>query len=201
MARIKTHSVLLTLLALLFAVSPASAAPRNGSEKNKAVARRVFDEIFNQGRFEVAEEIYASNFVNHAFHRDAGFKEDQDAARGWKLAFPDLKMTVLKEIAEGDLVTVLYTGTGTNTGAGNGLPATGRKMEVRGITIWRIVNGKITEEWSEFDQLPIMKQLGLLPTRQSRNQDQLPPPRAALKQNQPPRSKRASKTPPTRPTG
>jgi steroid delta-isomerase-like uncharacterized protein len=168
MARIKTHSVLLTLLALLFAVSPASAAPRNVLEKNKAVARRVFDEIFNRGRFEVADEIYASNFVNHVFHRDAGLKdaglkEDQDAARGWKLAFPDLKMTVLKEIAEGDLVTVLYTGTGTNTGAGNGLPATGRKMEVRGITIWRIVNGKITEEWSEFDQLPIMKQLGLLP--------------------------------------
>ncbi|MGB8733819.1 MAG: ester cyclase, partial [Candidatus Sulfotelmatobacter sp.] len=81
---------------------PASAAPPNALEKNKAVARRVFDEIFNQGRFEVADEIYATNFVNHGVHRDAGLKEDQDAARGWKLAFPDLKMTVLKEIAEGD---------------------------------------------------------------------------------------------------
>jgi predicted ester cyclase len=132
-------------------------------EKNKAVAHRVFDEIFNQGRFEVADEIYARNFVNHGIHRDAGLKEDQDAARGWKLAFPDLRMTVLKEIAEGDLVTVLYSVTGTNTGEGNGLPATGRKIEGRGITIWRIVNGQITEEWSEFDQLRFMKELGLLP--------------------------------------
>jgi len=161
-ARIKAHSVFFTLIALLFAISPASAAPRPELEKNKAVARRVFDEIFNQGKFEVADEIYAEDFVNHGVHRDVALKEDQDAARGWKLAFPDGKMTVLKEIAEGDLVTVLYTGTGTNTGEGNGLPATGKKIEARGITIWRIVNGKITEEWSEFDRLGIMKDLGLL---------------------------------------
>ena len=163
MARINAHSALLTLLALLFAVLPASAAPRGELEKNKAVAHRVFEEIFNQDRFQVADEIYARDFVNHGVHRDFGLKEDQAAARGWKLAFPDLKMTVLKEIAEGDLITVLYAGTGTNTGEGNGLPATGKKIKGRGITIWRIVNGKITEEWSEFDQFGIMKDLGLLP--------------------------------------
>ena len=163
MTRIKAHSVFLTLLALLFAGLPASATPRPELEKNKAIARRVFEEIFNQGKFEVADEIYAKDFVNHGVHRDVGLKEDQDAARGWKLAFPDGKMTVLKEIAEGDLVTVLYTGTGTNTGEGNGLPATGKKIQARGITIWRIVNGKITEEWSEFDRLGIMQGLGLLP--------------------------------------
>lgn len=163
MTRTNAHSVFLALLALLLTSLPASAAPRAELERNKAVARRVFDEIFNQGRFEVADEIYAKDFVNHGVHRDVGLKEDQDATRGWKLAFPDLKMTVLKEIAEGDLVTVLYAGTGTNTGEGNGLPATGKKIEGRGITIWRIVNGKITEEWSEFDQLRIMKDLGLLP--------------------------------------
>jgi len=127
------------------------------------VARRVFEEILSQGRFQVADEIYAKDFVNHGARRDINLKEDQDAARGWKLAFPDLKMTVLKEIAEGDLVTVLWTGTGTNTGQGNGLPATGKKMQARGITILRIVNGKISEEWSAYDQLRIMKDLGLLP--------------------------------------
>ncbi len=163
MSRLKAHCVFLPLLALLFVVLPALAAPRSDVQRNKAVARRVFDEIFNQGRFEVANEIYAKDFVNHGVHRDVGLKEDQDAARGWKLAFPDLKMTVVKEIAEGDLVTVLYEGTGTNTGEGNGLPATGKKIKGRGITIWRIVKGQITEEWSEFDQLRIMKDLGLLP--------------------------------------
>jgi predicted ester cyclase len=163
MPRPKADRVFFILLGLLFAVLPVSAAPRSELERNKAVARRVFDEIFNQGKFEVADEIYARGFVNHGAHRDVGLKEDQEAARGWKLAFPDGKMTVLKEIAEGNLVTVLYTGTGTNTGEGNGLPATGKKTEIRGITIWRIVNGKITEEWSSFDELQMMKDLGLLP--------------------------------------
>jgi predicted ester cyclase len=72
-------------------------------------------------------------------------------------------MTVLQEIAEGDLVTVLWTGSGTNTGEGNGLPATGKSGRLRGLTIWRIVNGKITEEWSAFDRLSMMQKLGLLP--------------------------------------
>jgi len=150
---------LLTLFLCAF-VSSGFAAD---AARNKAVARRVFEEIFNQGKFEVAEEIYAKDFINHGVTRDVGLKEDQEAARGWKRAFPDLKMTVVKEIAEGDLVTVLWTGTGTNTGEGNGLPATGKKLQGRGITIWRIKKGKIVEEWSEFDQLRIMKQLGLLP--------------------------------------
>jgi len=129
---------------------------------NKAIARRVFDEIFNQGKFEVADGIYAKDFVNHGVSRDIGLKEDQEAARGWKLAFPDLKTSVVMEIAEGDLVSVLWTATGTNTGEGNGLPATGKPVHARGITIWRFANGKIVEEWSEFDQLRIMKELGLI---------------------------------------
>ena len=152
----------LFVLIFFFIAAPA-AFSADVAGRNKAIARRVFEEIFNQGKFEVAEEIYAKDFVNHGVSRDASLKEDQDAARGWKQAFPDLHMTVVKEIAEGDLVTVLWTGTGTNTGEGNGLPATGKKMQGRGITIWRIKKGKIVEEWSEFDQLRIMKQLGLLP--------------------------------------
>jgi predicted ester cyclase len=59
------------------------------------------------------------------------------------------------------LVTIYWIARGTNTGAGNGLPATGKKAELAGITIWRIVDGKIKEEWSAFDQLSLMQQLGL----------------------------------------
>jgi len=147
----------------LSAIYPASSLwAGDALEANKAVAKRVFEEIFNQGRFEVANEIYSPSFVNHGHHhRDIGLKQDQDAARGWKSAFPDLKMTVSLAVAEGDLVAVLWTGTGTNTGERNGIPATGQKGELRGITIWRIQDGRITEEWSEFDQLDILKQLKL----------------------------------------
>ena len=157
----KTIAALFLISCFGVLIFPAEAS--NLQNKNKAVARRVFDEILSQGKFDVADQLYAKDFVNHGLHRDASLKEDQEAARGWRLAFPDLKMTVVQEIAEGHLVTVLWIASGTNTGEGNGLPATGKKMEVRGITIWRIVNGKITEEWSAFDQLPVMKDLGLLP--------------------------------------
>lgn len=132
-------------------------------EQNKAIATRAFEEILSKGRFELAEQLYAKDFVNHGIHRDATLEEDQTALKGWHQAFSDIVVTVEKLMAEGDLVTVYWIARGTNTGTGNGLPATGKRVELAGITIWRIVDGKIKEEWSAFDQLSMMKQLGLLP--------------------------------------
>ena len=131
-------------------------------EQNKALAKRAFEELLSKGRFELAEQLYAKDFVNHGIHRDISFDEDQAALKGWHEAFPDVVIVPEKLIAEGDLVTIYWIARGTNTGAGNGLPATGKKVEQSGITIWRIVNGKIKEEWSAFDQLSLMQQLGLL---------------------------------------
>jgi len=133
------------------------------AEKNKAIARRVFTEIFNQGKFEAANEIYAPDFVNHGQTRDIGLKEDQDAAREWRQAIPDLVMTVDQILAEGDLVAVLWSGKRTNSSTSNGLPATGKDIHARGITIWRVADGKLKEEWSAFDELRLRQQLGLLP--------------------------------------
>ncbi len=132
-------------------------------EQNKAIARRAFEEILSGGRFELAAQLYAKDFINHGIHRDAGLEEDQAALKGWHQAFSDITIVPEKLIAEEDLVTIYWIARGTNTGAGNGLPATGKKAELAGITIWRIVDGKIKEEWSAFDQLSMMQQLGLLP--------------------------------------
>src|SRR5215813_2802188 len=132
-------------------------------EQNKATAKRAFEEILSRGRYELAEQLYAKDFVNHGLHSNATLEEDQTALKGWHAAFPDIVVVPEKLIAEGDLVTVYWIARGTNTGTGNGLPATGKKAELAGITIWRIVDGKIKEEWSAFDQLSMMQQLGLLP--------------------------------------
>ena len=136
------------------------------TEQNKAIARRAFEEILNKGDFELAKQLYAKDFVNHGIHRDASLEEDQAALKGWHQAFPDVVIAPEKLIAEDDLVTVYWIARGTNTGTGNGLPATGKKAELSGITIWRIVDGKIKEEWSAFDQLSMMQQLGLLPIKE-----------------------------------
>ncbi len=132
-------------------------------EQNKAIAKRAFEEVLSGGRFELAEQLYAKDFVNHGIHRDATLEEDQAALKGWHQAFSDITIVPEKLIAEGDLVAIYWIARGTNTGTGNGLPATGKKGELAGITIWRIVDGKIREEWSAFDQLSMMQQLGLLP--------------------------------------
>ena len=120
--------------------------------RNKAVAMRVFDEIFNQGKFQVADEIYAPDFQNHGLYRSVDLKTDQEAVHAEKKAFPDLRMSVQEMVAEGDKVAVLWTFQGTHTGSGyEGLPPTGTKVEIRGITIWRIVDGRIVEEWTSFN--------------------------------------------------
>lgn len=125
---------------------------KNGA-RNKAVAMRVFEEIFNQGKFQVADEIYAQDFRNHGLHRSIDLKEDQGWVHAEKKAFPDLRLSVQQMVAEGDKVAVLWTFQGTHTGSGyEGLPATGTRVEVRGITIWRIVDGRIVEEWSSFSE-------------------------------------------------
>jgi steroid delta-isomerase-like uncharacterized protein len=159
-----------TLLLVFMILAPVGAAlavdrvpplPDEASQqaRNKVIAGRVFEEIFNQGKFQVADEIYARDFVNHGLHRNADLQKDQAAVRGEKKAFPDLKMTVNLMVAEGDLVTVVWTFRGTNTAAGYGLPfPTGAKVELRGITVWRIVDGRIREEWTAFDQLQVARQ-------------------------------------------
>src|SRR5215467_15051467 len=144
---------------LLFA---SFACASSLQEQNKALAKRAFEELLSKGKFELAEQLYAKDFVNHGIHRDISFDEDQAALRGWHQAFPDLVIVPEKLIAEGDLVTIYWIARGTNTGTGNGLPATGKKGELSGITIWRIIDDKIKEEWSAFDQLSMMRQLGLL---------------------------------------
>ena len=159
----KILTALITCSFLLVSIACASSL----QEQNKALAKRAFEELLSKGRFELAEELYAKDFVNHGIHRDISLAEDQAALKGWHQAFSDLSIAPEKLIADGDLVAVYWIARGTNTGAGNGLPATGKKVEQSGITIWRIVDGKIKEEWSAFDQISMMQQLGLLDQKET----------------------------------
>src|SRR4029450_11481002 len=105
-------------------------------EQNKATAKRAFDKILSAGRYELAEQLYAKDFVNHGIRSNSSLEQDQIALKGWHAAFPDIVIVPEKLIAEDDLVTIYWTARGTNTGTGNVLPATGKKAELAGITIW-----------------------------------------------------------------
>ena len=164
MARIKARIVYAVLLASSL-VAPLSAAPdpRQNIEQNKAVARKLFDVALNQDNWEVYNEIHSKDFVAHAGRHGVDLAEDLQAAKNWRLAFPDGRYSINRVVAEGDFVVVQFTGRGTNTGPWHGLPATGKPLEIPGIGIYRIVEGKIVEEWVEYNMLSILKQLGLAP--------------------------------------
>jgi predicted ester cyclase len=152
-----------TLAAL--AVTATFGKPDRAAQ-NKEVVRKVFTDILSQGKFELAPQLYAKDFANHGATKDIGLDESQASDRGWRAAFPDLQMTIEQEIAQGDYVTVVWRGRGTNTGTGNGLNATGKKADGRGISIFRLADGKIKEEWTEYSGVLILQQLGLMPSRQ-----------------------------------
>lgn len=145
----------------------ANADPDSGKEtRNTALARRVFEEGLNQGIFTVP---YADDFVGHGAAGNFTHADGLAEAKGWRSAFPDLRMTVEQTVAEGNFVSLRWTARGTNTGAGNGLQPTGRRVEVSGMVMFRFESGKLAEEWPSGDNLGLMRQLGLLPAAKAAN--------------------------------
>jgi predicted ester cyclase len=79
--------------------------------------------------------------------------------------FPDFKQEIVELLAEGDRVVMRFRASGSHTGAPlMGMPPSGRKFEIGGISIFRVVNGKIVEHWAFEDQLGLLQQVGLLPS-------------------------------------
>lgn len=149
----------------LTGVLPCGAATADGvhpstPEQNKSLARRVYEEGLNQGRFDVP---YTPDFVGHGGARTFTHAQGMAEAKGWRDAFPDLNMRIDLMVAENDMVAVRWTATGTNTGTGNGIPATGRSVETHGTTMFRMADGRIAEEWTCANSLGLMRQLGMLP--------------------------------------
>ena len=139
-------------------------------EENKAVVRREFEEIFNhRGNLDAAEEIYAPNYVGHepAFGDIQGVESAKQFAATYRQAFPDLQSTIEDQVAEGDKVVTRFTSRGTHQGESEDFgPPTGNRIEVTGITIEQFADGKIVEDWTNFDALGLLQQLGLVPEQQ-----------------------------------
>ncbi len=136
------------------------------SEENKALARRFYEEVFNQENLEVADEIAAQDHVNH----DPTLPDVPSGPEGLKQivnlyhsAFPDANITVEDQIAEGDKVVNRWTGRGTHQGELMGVPPSGNRVEVSGMDVMRISAGKIAETWSQYDAMGMMQQIGAVP--------------------------------------
>ena len=135
------------------------------SKKNEELIRRWFEEVWNKGRVEAIDEMFAADGVAHGLSGDkhnpvrgtAAFKSFHQNFRG---AFPDIKVTVVDTVTEGDKVAALCEVRATHAGGTLGFAATHKPMEITGITICRIRDGKIAEASNVFDFLSMYRQLG-----------------------------------------
>jgi steroid delta-isomerase-like uncharacterized protein len=137
------------------------------SEKNKALAARIPLEAFNQGKLEVIDEVVADNSVDHG-ELPPGMPPGKEGIKllikSLRSAFPDFKIKIDLQVAEGDLVVQRATTTGTMKGAFAGMAPSGKTATWEAIHITRIKDGKVVEHWQVQDQLGMLQQLGLMPT-------------------------------------
>jgi steroid delta-isomerase-like uncharacterized protein len=132
----------------------------------KAIARRELEEIFNDGNLDVADEIIADDFVGYdpaQSEPTRGPEGLKQAAAGYRAAFSDLTCTVDEQVAEGDTVVTRWTARGTHDGELFGIAPTGKQATVTGISIERVVDGKIAEGHTVWDTFGLMQQLGAIP--------------------------------------
>lgn len=130
------------------------------SEQNKALFRRVTEEIWDAKNPDLIGEIYAEDSVLHTpigdFNGLEGYREIYDI---YTSAFPDCKFDIGNVLAEGDKVMFQYTFNGTHKGELMEIAPTDAEVSVMGIALGRIAGGKIVEEWAVWDQYGLIQQL------------------------------------------
>jgi len=135
------------------------------SEENKAIFRRLLEEFWVKGKLDVADELLAPDFVYHESCAEEpidleAYKQD---VMGYVSSCSDIQATVEDIVAEGDKVAVRYTWSGIHNGGLLGAPPTDKRLTIRLISILRIADGKIVDEWDMYDSLDMNRQLGLIP--------------------------------------
>jgi len=137
------------------------------SAENKKLIQRWFEDVWNRGRSEAIDELFAADGIAHGLSDDG-----EDPMRGpadfklfhskFKEAFPDMVVTVDDMIAEGDKVAARCSVKGKHAGDSLGFAATQAPVDFAGITIVRIKNGQIVEAWNHFDFMKMYRQLGTI---------------------------------------
>jgi len=134
------------------------------TEAAKAVVRRNTEEVQSRGKFDVFEELFADDFVDHT--PQPGMTPNKDGVRDLyhrlRVAFPDFRADIHWQAADGELVTTYKTYHGTHQGMFLGVAPTGRKIHFETVDVMRVHNGKITDHWGVGNLFSLMQQLGIL---------------------------------------
>jgi steroid delta-isomerase-like uncharacterized protein len=133
--------------------------------QNETLVRRFFDEMCNQRKLNVADELFASN---HAYHdpqapTGPGPEGVKQVISTYQTAIPDAHWHVLETIIADNIIVTRWKGTGTHKKELNGIPPTGKSVSVEGTWIHRCKNGQIVESFNAWDTLGMLQQLGVVP--------------------------------------
>jgi steroid delta-isomerase-like uncharacterized protein len=148
---------------LLGSVLVGCSKRQNRIEYNVSLGRKVFQEIYGEGKVGLIDELYEEDFVDDSPGGGKGRDLIKQAVEAFHHAFPDLCIEIEDAFGVDDKVVVRYTAHGTQTGTYYDIPASGKTVAVRGITIFELVNRKIKTEWTEYDRLGVIRQIGALP--------------------------------------
>jgi len=176
-----TRNISLLFTCILFTVLSSISQVSADTEANKAIVNRLFAEVFNQGKMDLADELIAPYFIQHTAGKMGakGIEGYKELVGSLRIAFPDLEVTVEDMIGEDNMVSTRQTYTGKHQGDLQGISHTGIEAVFTGICTFRIADGKITEGWTEYDLLGLMLQLGVVepspgyPYMQRRGEDLL----------------------------
>ena len=138
------------------------------SAANKEVVRRAFEEPWRN--LDVLDELVSGDYVGYdpALPEPVrGTQGAKDNVNQYRSAFEGAQITVKEQIGEGDLVATRWEGRGRHTGEIMGIGPTGNDVVVSGLTLSRLANGKIVEEWTNWDTLGMLQQIGAVPTAAS----------------------------------
>ncbi len=133
------------------------------NQDNKTIVRGFIDALFTDGDLGATDTFLSPDFVNH--DPPIGLPPDADGMRTagamFREAFPDWHSELHALVAEDDIVVERFTASGTHRGELMGVAPTGKPVELEGINIFRVRDGKITERWGRLDELGLFRQLGL----------------------------------------
>ncbi len=135
------------------------------TEENKSIFRRYVEELGNEGKLELADEIF-DRYLAHqpdGSVLERGLEDVKRFMGEFREGFPDFYSTIEDQIAEGDKVVTRWMMRGTHMGEFRGIAPTGKGVDVTGIGIFRFSDGKVVESWDNFDQLGMMRELGVIP--------------------------------------
>lgn len=123
----------------------------------------AFAETLNTKNVDLFDTFVSPDYVNHNPAVAPGLAGVKAFFTDWLAAFPDTHVVVEDSLTSGDTVVGRYTYTATHTGPFLGIPATGNRITMRSIDIWRVHDGKFIEHWDELNLLEVFQQLGVIP--------------------------------------